>query len=137
MPADIVVAGIDGVADAALDLDAEHERVQELRSRDRRVLRQREDRRRDRAGRVDHGLEMRVVEVERVRRDAVHQRRVQDVEPLAAAEHGGLRGPENGASAASARFTVSWRDAPTAQPTQFSNARLASCMTAGGMSVEP
>ena len=44
------------------------------------------------------------------------------------------RGPENSASAASARSTVSWREAPTAQPTQLRNDRAASCRTFCGTS---
>src|SRR5688572_6407485 len=44
------------------------------------------------------------------------------------------RGPENSLSAASARSTVSWREAPTAQPTQFRNERAASCRTFCGTS---
>jgi hypothetical protein len=44
-----------------------------------------------RTGRVDDGLEVRVVEVEGVRRDAVDQRRAGHVQALGTAEHGGLR----------------------------------------------
>ena len=88
------------------------------------MFREREDRRGDRPGRMDDGLQVRVVEVEHVRADAVHQRGVQDVHPLAAAEHAApVRAPENGASAAIATSTVSWREPPTAQPTQLRSVR--------------
>ena len=82
--------GIDGVADAALDFDAEDERVQEGFARDGLALCQRKDGGRDGTAWVDHRLQMRVVEVERVRRDAVHERGLHDVEAVAAAEHGRL-----------------------------------------------
>ena len=42
-------------------------------------------------GRMDDRLELGVVEIEHVARDAVQQRRVQHVEALGAAEHGGAR----------------------------------------------
>ena len=93
VPADVVVRRIDGVADAALGLHAQDEGVQEIRAADRRAFREREDGGRDRAARVDDGLQMRVVEVEGVRGDAVHQRREHDVEPVAAPEHGRLARP--------------------------------------------
>ena len=92
VPAAVVVRGVDGVADAAFRFDAEHHRVEEVAPGHRAMLREREERRDDRPGRMDDGLQVRVVEVEHVRADAVHQRRVQDVQPLAAAEHRGLRG---------------------------------------------
>jgi hypothetical protein len=43
VPADIVVIGIDRVADPALGLDAEHQRVEKLLARHRLQLRQREN----------------------------------------------------------------------------------------------
>ena len=55
------------------------------------MLGERQRRRGDRAGGVDDRLQVRVVEVERVRRDAVEQRRAGDVDALAAAEHRRLR----------------------------------------------
>ena len=45
---------------------------------------------------MDDGAQVRVVEVEHVRADAVHQRGVQDVHALLAAEHAGLRRPGEG-----------------------------------------
>jgi len=81
------VRRVDGVADPALDFDADHERVEEFGAGDGTVLRQGEDRRGNRTGRMDDGLEVRVVEVEHVRADAVHQRRVQNVHPFATSEH--------------------------------------------------
>ena len=91
VPAAVVVGRIHRIADAAFHLDAEHHRVEEVGARLRAVLRQGQQRRDDRPGRVDHRLEVRVVEVEDVRADAVHQRRVQHVHSLAPAEHRGLR----------------------------------------------
>ena len=83
---------------------------------------------------MNDGLRMRVVEVEHVRADAVHQRRVHDVEPLGAAENAGLGGPENGASAAIAISIVWCRHPPSAAPTQFNSVRAASFRTAAGTS---
>src|SRR5262245_35701562 len=45
-------------------------------------------------------------------------------------------GPENGANAASATSTVSWRDPPSVQPTQFSSVRAASLRTDEGRSAD-
>ena len=56
---------------------------------------------------MDDGAQVRVVEVEDVRADAVHQRGVHHVDALVPAEHGGLRRPENGDSALIAISTVS------------------------------
>ena len=58
--------GIDGVADAALDLRAEDERVKEVAAGDRLQFRQRENRGRDEGRRMNDGLEVRVVEVQDV-----------------------------------------------------------------------
>ena len=66
VPADIVVVRIDRVADPALGLDAEHQRVQEILARHRLHFRQREDGGGDRPGRMDDRLQMRVVVVEDV-----------------------------------------------------------------------
>ena len=67
VPAAVVVVGIDGVADAARDVDAEHQRVDQLPPRGAEMLGQRERRRRDGAGRMDDRAQVRVVVVERVR----------------------------------------------------------------------
>ena len=85
------MAGIHRIADPALDLDAEDERVEKRVSGHGDVLGQREDRGCNRACRMNHGPEMGVVEVERVRRHAVEKRRVEDVDTLVPAKHGGLR----------------------------------------------
>jgi hypothetical protein len=82
--------GIDGVADTALDFHTEDERMQKRRARYRPPLREREDRRRDRAARMDDRLQVRIVEIERMRRDPVHERRMHDVEPVCASEDGGF-----------------------------------------------
>jgi hypothetical protein len=106
VPADVVVARVYRVADPALDFDADDERIHEGGSWNGLVLRQRHDRGRHGARRMDHGAQVRVVEVEGVRRHAVDQRGVEDVEPVAAAQDVACRAPANGATAASARSTV-------------------------------
>ena len=83
--------GVDGVADAAFHLHAQHQGVQEVAPGDGPILRERQDRRSHRTGRMDDGPEVRVVVIEDVRGDAVHQGRVQNVHALLAAEDGGLR----------------------------------------------
>ena len=75
VPAAVVVVRVHHVADAARDVDAEHQRVDELAAARADVLGQRERRRRDRSRGMDDRLEMRVVEVEGVRRDAVQRAR--------------------------------------------------------------
>ena len=91
VPAAIVVGRIHGVADAALHFGAEDERVQEVASRHRPRFRKSQDDGRHRAGRVNDGLQVRVVEIQHVRADAVHQRRVQDVHALAPSEQACVR----------------------------------------------
>src|SRR5207245_589446 len=66
--------------------------VDELASARTDVLGQSERRRCHRSGRMDDGLQMRVVEVEGVRRDSIEQRRAGHVDALAATEHARLRG---------------------------------------------
>src|SRR3546814_6568686 len=75
VPAAVVVIRIDGIADAALHLDADDQRGQQLAARQRADLRQRQQRRGDRPGRVDAGLQVGVVVVEPVRGDAVEDDR--------------------------------------------------------------
>jgi hypothetical protein len=84
---------IDRITDPAFGLDSEDEGVQERIPLDRFPLGQRQDGGRDRAAGMDDGLEMGIVEVEGMRRGAVHERREHDVEPVAAAEHRGLARP--------------------------------------------
>jgi hypothetical protein len=83
------------------------------------VLGQRQHGRRHRPGRVDDGLQVRVVKVEGVRGDAVDERGAGHVHLLAAAEHAGLRrglqhlhGRQRGVGG----LMVA---APTAQPSQL------------------
>ena len=96
VPADVVVRGIDSVADPAFDLDAKDEGVQELSARHRQALRQRQERRGNGTCRMDDGLQMRVVEIEDVARNAVEERGIEDVDPFGAAQNAALRRPENG-----------------------------------------
>ena len=93
VPADVVVAGVYGVADAALDLDAKRERVQEIGTADRSIFGECEDRGSDRSARMYDCLEMGVVEIEGVRRDAVHERGEHDVHTMSTSEHSRLRRP--------------------------------------------
>jgi hypothetical protein len=83
------------------------------------VLGQRQHRRGHRAGRVDDGLQVGVVEVEGVRGDAVDQRGAGDVDLLGAAQHGGLRRRLqhlHGGQGGVGRFVPA---APMAQPSQL------------------
>ena len=130
VPAAIVMLGIDHVACAARDVDAEDQRVDELAAGRPDVLGQRERRRCDRSRRMDDRLEVRVVEVEGMRRDAVDERGARNVDALAAAEHRRLRRRCQLCTAARAASTVGWRAAPIAQPSQFRNVRCASRSTA-------
>ncbi len=92
VPAAVVVIGVDRVPDAARDIDPEHDRIDDLPSAGTRVLGERERRRGDRTGRVDDRAQMRIVEIERVRRDAVQHRRARDVDALGASQDRRLRG---------------------------------------------
>jgi hypothetical protein len=81
------MVGIDAIADAAFDLDADNKRRQEVAAADRPIFRHGKDRRCDRAGGMDDRLQMGVVIVEHMRGNAVDQRGVEFVEPLGAADH--------------------------------------------------
>ena len=91
VPPAVVVVGIDRVADAACDVDPDHQRIDELPPRGAEVLGQRQRRRRDGARGMDDRGEVRVVVVERVRRNAVQQRGARHVDTLAAAQERCLR----------------------------------------------
>ena len=96
VPTDVVVARINGVADAALHLDAERERMNERAAMHRTVFREREERSGHGPRGMNHRAQVRIVEVERVRGHAVEQRGMQDVDALAASEDAGLRWPQEG-----------------------------------------
>ena len=87
MPSAVVVVGIDRVADAALDVDPDHDRIDERAPRRTEVLGERQRRRRDGAGGVDDRPQVRIVVIERVRGDSVDERRARDVDALAAAQY--------------------------------------------------
>ncbi len=91
VPAALVMPWRNGVADAAFGLDAENECVQQVLARCGPLLGEGEQRRRDRRARVDHGGEVRVVEVQNVGAHRVDERGEQRVEPLAAADKRRLR----------------------------------------------
>ena len=90
MPSAVVVVGIDRVADAALDVDPDHHRIDERTPSRTEVLGERQRRRRDRAGGMDDRPQVRIVEIERVRGDSVEERRARDVHALAAAQQARL-----------------------------------------------
>ena len=92
VPADVIMGGIDGVADAAFHFHADDEGVQQLGAAQGLIFRHGKNRRGDGAGGMDDGLQMGVVEVEHVARDAVEQGGVHHVEMLAAAQDRGLSG---------------------------------------------
>src|SRR5207245_3824754 len=94
VPADVVVARIHRLANAAFDLHSKDERMQEGPSGHSRVFGECEDRGCDGTGGMDDGLEMRVVEVERVRSDAVEHRGMHDVDALASPQDRRLRRAE-------------------------------------------
>ena len=86
VPAAVVVIGVEGVAHAARHVDAEDERVDQRPTACAGVLGQRQRGRSHRTGRVDDRLQVRVVEVERVRRDAVDERGARHVDLVRATE---------------------------------------------------
>ncbi len=77
------------VADAALDLHAEYERVDEIPAGDRLALRHRQSRGGDGTGRMGHGSEVSVVEGERAGTHRVDESGIQCVQFLAAAHYDG------------------------------------------------
>jgi hypothetical protein len=89
VPAGRVVRGIHGVADARFHLEPQDERVHEIAARHRVRARIGEQCRADGHARMNEILGQSVVVLVDVRADAVHQRRVQRVETLGAAEHAG------------------------------------------------
>ena len=86
VPAAVVVVRVHDVADAAGDVDAEHQRVDHLAPAGAAPLGQRQHRRGDRPGGMDDRLQVGVVEVEGVRGDAVDERGARHVDLLGAAE---------------------------------------------------
>ena len=90
VPAPVVVVGVNGVADTAGDLNADHQGVDQRTPRHLQVLAQRQQGRRHRASRVDDGFQVGVVKVKGVRADAIQQGGAGHVHPVAPAQHGGL-----------------------------------------------
>jgi hypothetical protein len=86
VPALGIVAGKDRAADPAFDLDAEHEGCEQIATGDRPQLGEREQRRRDRRGRMNGGRDVGIVEIEDVGARRVQERRAQRVHALVAAD---------------------------------------------------
>jgi hypothetical protein len=84
------MAGRDGVADPAFELDAEPEGEQQLGAAHASQLGQREQRRRHRRGRMNDGRKMGVAEIEHVGAGRVQKGRAQGIRALAAADDGRL-----------------------------------------------
>jgi hypothetical protein len=87
VPAARVVARRDRIADPAADVDTQSERVQQILAGNRAMVSQRQERRQHGRRRVDNGRLMRVVELEHVAGDRIHQRHVQHIEPITLADH--------------------------------------------------
>src|SRR5206468_6397707 len=123
---DVVVARIYRLANAAFDLHSKDERMQEGPAGHSRVFAEREDRGGDGTGGMDDGLEMRIVEVERVRGDTVEHRGMHDVDALASPQDRRLRWSEERSDslqrAGDRRVTACAHGAP--QPVQHGTLRL-------------
>ncbi|MNN14600.1 hypothetical protein D3C81_1276740 [compost metagenome] len=91
VPATVVVVRIHGVAHAAGHVDAQHHGIGHGAAAGAGVLGQRQHGGGHRAGRVDDGLQVRIVEIERMRGNAIHQRGAGHVHLVPAAQHRGLR----------------------------------------------
>ena len=87
VPADVVMVGVHGVADAAFHLHPEDQRMEEVAAGDGPVLGQGQQRCGHRPGGMDDGPQVGVVEVEHVGAQAVEQRRMQRIDPFRAAQH--------------------------------------------------
>ena len=90
VPALGVVAGRDGAADPALQLDAEQEGEQQVGPGHAPQLCQRQQRRRHRRGRMDHGRQVGVAEIEHVGAGRIQEGRAQRIDALSAADDGRL-----------------------------------------------
>lgn len=91
VPADIVMRREHGIADPALHLHAEHQRVDEIRPADLPVLGEGEQHAGNGPPRMNHRAQVRVVKIEDMRADAVDQRGMQRVEPLSPPQHARFR----------------------------------------------
>jgi hypothetical protein len=92
VPARIIVRRGRRPADPAFGFHTEDERQDKVASADRPVFGERKDRRRHRRRGMDRGLGMRIVEVEDMRTDAVHQRGIEDVHAFGSSEQSCLTG---------------------------------------------
>jgi hypothetical protein len=80
-----------GVADAALDFHAEDERRQHLPAGQLARFCQRKYRRRNRCRGMNDRFRMGVVEIEKIRRDGIDERRPHRIEPFGPADDGRVR----------------------------------------------
>jgi len=87
------MAGRDGAADPAFDLDAENECQQQVDAAHAAQLGEREQRRRHRSGRMDDGGNVGVAKIEHIGGSRVEERGTQRIRALAAANHGRLAVP--------------------------------------------
>ena len=126
VPAAVIVVGVDAVAHAASHINAQHQGVNHLAARRPGFFGQGQHSRRDRASRVDDGLEVGVVKVKGVRTDAVDQCRTGDIDALAATGQCGLRGRLQHLHGGQGRFSrlVVRCAHGTAQPVQEGAVRL-------------
>ena len=90
VPALVVVLRRDRKPDACLDLVADHQGEQSVFPAHLPELRKREQRRRDRRGRMDHGAQMGVAEIVDIGGRGVEKGRAQRIDSLVAANYRGL-----------------------------------------------
>ncbi len=118
VPAHVVVRRIHRVGHTRLGLEAQHEGFHEVPAGHRVRAGVGEERRRHRRCGMGVVLRRRVVVVVDVRADAVHQRRVQRIEPLHPSQHAGRRRTrERRQRPQRAGSTASSRAPPSAHPT--------------------
>ena len=133
VPAAVVVVGIDHVADAARDVDAEHERVDELAARSIPMCSASASAA-DATGPAGWMIVLRCVSSKSKVCDEMPLRSAALAMSTRSARPSTVACGEGASSctAASAAASVGWRAAPIAQPSQFMNVRCASRSTRGG-----
>ena len=122
------MGGIDRVADAALDFNADDEGVQQFGAAHGLIFGERQHGRCDGACGMDDGLEVGVVKVEHMAGNAVQQGGVHHVEMLATTQDGRLGGTSEGSQrgdGAVQRFMLRAADCATHPVQEGGDARLA------------